>query len=334
MTILQDCERSNKCNCWADPSLCDAEGNDVSIDQNCRSTEVSASESLRAYLDSRGWWNSVANARSIYLDDRGTKLHILLWEKRQRDPCIIFIHGMGLHSLFFSGFMSKLSEQGFNVLGLDIQGHGRSGGDRGHFTMQRATENVSRSIDWILETYNERVGVMGISLGGMITFYSVANDARIRSAVCAGLAHPKLPIRRGFTRLFLKIGAKLRPKKRLSLLNIVPLDKVTSDQTLQNVIMTDDLVVPEYTLQAVASFMAIKPRTPFEQIRTPIFIMVGEHERILTPEYCKRVYDLINAEKKFVVIPDAGHLLFIEHISVSLPLVVEWFNRTLLKSHH
>jgi pimeloyl-ACP methyl ester carboxylesterase len=306
----------------------------MSMEKNGRSTEVSVSEPLRAYLDSREWWNSVVNARSIYLDDRGIKLHIFMWEKGQRDPCIIFIHGMGLHSLFFSGFMSKLSEQGFNVLGLDILGHGRRGGDRGHFTMQRATENVSRVIDWILETFNDRVGVMGISLGGMITFYSVANDPRIRSAVCAGLAHPKLPLRRGPTRLFIDIGAKLRPRKRLSLLKIVPLDKVTSNQNLQNVIMTDDLVVPEYTLQTVASFMNIEPRIPFEQIRTPILIMVGEHEQILPPEYCKRVYDLLNAEKKFVVIPDAGHLLFIESISESLPFVVEWFNRTLVEIQH
>ncbi len=287
------------------------------------------SEPLRTYLDSKGWGNSLANARSIFIDDRGTRLHVTLWERSENVPCIIFIHGMGLHSLFFAGFMSMLSEQGFNVFGLDIQGHGRSGGERGHFTMQRATENVSSIMDYILETYHERVGVMGISLGGMVTFYSVANDPRIRSAVCGGLAHPKLPLRRRSTRLLIGIGAKLRPKKRLSLLRIVPLEKVTSDPTLQNVMLTDDMVVPEYTLEAVASFMDIEPKIPFEQIRTPILVMVGENEQILPPEYCRKVHDLLTTEKKFVVVPDAGHLLFIEHIPQTLPLVVDWFAKTL-----
>ena len=291
--------------------------------------ETLISETLRAYLESKGWGNSLTNMRSIFVEDRGTRLHLALWERREKDPCIIFIHGMGLHSLFFAGFMSKLSERGYNVFGLDIQGHGRSGGERGHFTMQRATENVSSVIDYILDAYHKRVGVMGISLGGMITFYSVANDPRIRSAVCGGLAHPKLPLRRRSTRLLIGMGARLWPKKRLSLLKIVPLEKVTSDPTLQNVMLTDELVVPEYTFETVASFMDLKPKTPFDQIQTPILVMVGEHEQILPPEYCRKVYDLLTTEKKFVVVPDARHLLFIEHIPQTLHLVVDWFTKTL-----
>lgn len=291
--------------------------------------EIIISEPLRAYLDSKERGKSLAHMRSIFVEDRGTRLHLALWKRREKDPCIIFIHGMGLHSLFFAEFLSKLSEQGYNVFGLDIQGHGRSEGERGHFTMQRATENVSSVIDYILEAYHERVGVMGISLGGMISFYSVANDPRIRSAVCGGLAHPKLPLRRHSTRLLIGMGAKLWPKKRLSLLKIVPLEKVTSDPTLKDVMLTDELVVPEYTFETVASFMDLKPKIPFDQIRTPILVMVGEHEQILPPEYCKKVYDLLTTEKKFVVVPDAGHLLFIEHISQTLPLVVDWFTKTL-----
>ena len=57
--------------------------------------------------------------------------------------------------------------------------------------------------------------------------------------------------------------------------------------------------------------------------------MVGEHEQILPPEYCRKVYDLLTTEKKFVVVPDAGHMLFIEHIPQTLPMVVDWFTKTL-----
>jgi len=232
---------------------------------------------------------------------------------------------MGLHSLFFAGFMSGLSDEGFNVFGLDIQGHGRSGGERGHFTMQRATENVSRVVDHILENYNERVGVMGISLGGMVTFYSVANDPRIKSAVCGGLAHPDMPLRNRAMRLLIGAGSRFRPRKRLSLLRIVPLEDVTPDPVLQEVMMTDDLVVPDYTLRTVASFMELEPRVPFDEIRTPILVMVGENERILPPDYCRKVYEILTGEKEFAVVPDAGHLLFIEHVPQTLPSVVTGF---------
>ena len=287
------------------------------------------SEPLRAYFKSKGLLDLERRAKSIFIDHRDLKLHLGVFESDEKDPCVVFIHGMGLHTMFFSGFLSKLCDADFNVFGLDIQGHGRSGGERGHFTMQQATENVSSVIDYIIKNYNNRVGVMGISLGGMITFYSVANDPRIYSAICCGIAHPEIPLRTGTTRLLLEIAAKLIPKKRLSLLKIVPLEKVTKDPDLQNVIMTDELVVPEYTFKAVTSFMQIQPKIPFDKIKTPIMIMVGEKEEIIPPEYCKKVYDVLTAEKKLVVVPDAGHMLFLEYVPQTLPLVTDWFSKTL-----
>lgn len=287
------------------------------------------SEPLRVYLESKGLICLEERMKSVYIDYRGLKLHLTIFESGEKDPCVVFIHGMGLYALFFAGFLSKLCDQGFNVFGLDIQGHGRSGGERGHFTMQEATENVSNVIDYIIENHHERVGVMGISLGGMITFYSVANDPRIRSAICCGIAHPNMPLRSRTTRLLVGMAAKLRPKKRLSLLKIVPLDKVTQDPVLQKIIMSDELVVPEYTFKTVASFMQIQPKIPFDQIKAPIMIMIGEKEEIIPPEYCQKVYDILTAEKKLVIVPDAGHMLFIEHVPQTLPIVTDWFSKTL-----
>jgi len=287
------------------------------------------SEPLRVYLESKGLIDLERPMKSVFIEHRELKLHLAVFESDEKNPCVVFIHGMGLHAMFFSGFLSKLCDEDFNVFGLDIQGHGRSGGERGHFTMQEATENTSSVVGYITKNYNKQVGVMGISLGGMISFYSVANDPRIFSAVCCGIAHPGIPLRSSTTRLLLAMAAKLMPKKRLSLLKIVPLEKVTQDPDLQNVIMTDELVVPEYTFKTVASFMQIQPKIPFDRIKTPIMIMVGEKEDIIPPKYCKKVYDILTAEKKLVVVPDAGHMLFLEYVPQTLPLVTDWFSKTL-----
>jgi alpha-beta hydrolase superfamily lysophospholipase len=287
------------------------------------------SEPLRTYFKSKKLLDLERPVKSIFIDHRNLKLHLTVFKSDEKDPCVVFVHGMGLHTMFFSGFLSKLCDAGFNVLGLDIQGHGRSGGERGHFTMQEATENVSSVIDYVTKNYDNRVGVMGISLGGMITFYSVANDPRICTAICCGIAHPRIPLRRGTTRMLLGVAAKLMPKKRLSLLKIVPLEKVTKDPDLQNVIMTDELVVSEYTFKTVTSFMKIQTKIPFDKIKTPIMIMVGEKEEITPPEYCEKVYDMLTGEKKLVVVPDAGHMLFLEYVPKTLPLVTDWFSKTL-----
>ena len=292
------------------------------------SKEKLLSKPLREYLNLEGL-SDLDQVKSIFIEHQTIKLHLTILESKETDPCLIFIHGMGLHAMFFFGFLSKLRDEGFNVFALDIQGHGRSEGERGHFTMQEATENVSGVVDYIMENYNDHIGVIGISLGGIISFYSVANDPRISSALCCGIAHPDIPLRSKGIRIFIEIAAKLIPKRHLNLLRIVPLEKVTEDPVLQNIIMTDELVVPEYTFKTVASFMKLHPKIPFDQIKTPIMIMVGEKEEIIPTEYCQKVYDILTTEKKLVVVPKAGHMLFLEYVPQTLPLVVDWFSNTL-----
>ena len=79
-----------------------------------------------------------------FIDCRGTPLHLAIYETGSDAPAIIFIHGMSMHAGSYidtlpgADFLGALSGQGFNVIGIDLQGHGRSGGPRGSFYLSRA----------------------------------------------------------------------------------------------------------------------------------------------------------------------------------------------------
>ena len=62
----------------------------------------------------------------------GQTLYGQIWEVEQAKAALILLHGMGEHSGRYSGtFVETMNEAGFNVLSIDLFGHGLSEGKRG-----------------------------------------------------------------------------------------------------------------------------------------------------------------------------------------------------------
>ncbi len=61
------------------------------------------------------------------LGDR--ELRIYRFESKPGDPTMVFVPGTSVYALLYTEYMYKLSQQGFNVVGLDPRGHGLSSVD-------------------------------------------------------------------------------------------------------------------------------------------------------------------------------------------------------------
>ncbi|HCE85872.1 MAG TPA: alpha/beta hydrolase [Bacteroidetes bacterium] len=62
----------------------------------------------------------------------GQTLYGQIWEVEQAKAALILLHGMGEHSGRYSGtFVETMNKAGFNVLSIDLFGHGLSEGKRG-----------------------------------------------------------------------------------------------------------------------------------------------------------------------------------------------------------
>ncbi|MHA1820590.1 MAG: alpha/beta hydrolase [Promethearchaeota archaeon] len=124
-------------------------------------------------------------------------------------PIILFIHGTAVYSRFYAEFLYKLARQGFNVVAMDMPGHGLSSGSRGDFTLMKLVSSVRGVISFIMDTFlskkspgpennknnNKKVAtipkiiLLGSSLGGIMAFYtsSIEND-RISASICMNAA--------------------------------------------------------------------------------------------------------------------------------------------------
>lgn len=123
-------------------------------------------------------------AKDAYITSIGIKIHLLILEDQKTSPVIIFVHASGFSAQHYMEFLILLNQRGFNVIGVDLEGHGKSGGKRGDFSFKEVVTNVYDTITYAIENYGSRVGIIGTSQGGIAVFYSLASDKRLKSGIC------------------------------------------------------------------------------------------------------------------------------------------------------
>lgn len=104
-----------------------------------------------------------------------------------KKPTLVFIHGAGLdHSLF--GLQSRyFGYHGWNVLALDLPGHGRSAGP--------PVASVGGMADWIFAVLSslkiEKASLVGHSMGALVALECAARQpARVERIALIGIAYP------------------------------------------------------------------------------------------------------------------------------------------------
>jgi pimeloyl-ACP methyl ester carboxylesterase len=101
-----------------------------------------------------------------------------------KKPTMVFVHGAGLdHSLF--GLQSRyFGYHGWNVLALDLPGHGRSAGP--------PVASVAGMADWVFSAVKaEKFCIVGHSMGALIAVECAARQpARVERIALIGVAYP------------------------------------------------------------------------------------------------------------------------------------------------
>jgi len=283
--------------------------------------------------------------RTDMVDYKGLPLYLTIYEVDPQAPSLVFIPGMTTHVGVYThlipgaNYLQALAREGFNVVGLDLQGHGRSGGPRGLFTYRDLMGNISRAVDYALEHFDEPVGVTGHSMGGILSFYAALEDRRIRAAVCLNVVdlrdvHPILYLRRHFvivpfTEATRFIGRHLTWLPIPVRAFLEPGDVFEQPENIRRW-RADPLCVWAYRCSSwISLFLTPEDKPAVEDMQAPVRIIVGEKDKILQAPYHRRFHERLRCPKDLVVVPSAGHMLPLEHLEKTVPLVAEWFRETL-----
>ncbi|WP_413377408.1 acetylxylan esterase [Alkalihalobacillus sp. 1P02AB] len=231
-------------------------------------------------------------------------------------PCLVIFHGYGGHKNSISHYMKWLI-QGYAVLAVDCRGQGRSGDfsgytsdelgswvvkgilDKKDYYYRKVYVDAIRAIDFVCtrtEVDQERIGVMGASMGGGITLAVAALDDR-----------PKLAVADVPNMCDIELAMKQKFEGSLTIV----------EQFLHR--------HPEYVETVYKNLTYFDNLNLCEQITCRTRISVGLKDLICPPMPIYGVYNRINAEKSIEVYPFSGHdMAIIEHMDKTLLYVKQY----------
>jgi fermentation-respiration switch protein FrsA (DUF1100 family) len=222
----------------------------------------------------------VAEAVSFPSRD-GTKLEG--WYMPGEKPAtIILVHGYGCRRQEMLRHADFLHEAGYSVLLFDLRSRGESAGDAVTLGYHERGDALA-AVDYLRgrpDTLSDRVGVLGVSLGGATAILAATESEAIRAVVAESTFRSvDSVVSQSFTRF---IGLPAFP--------FAPLTIWLSEQRLG---IDSAAVAPEREVAKIA------PR--------PVLVIHGSEDETISPRDGEAVFAAAGAPKQWWLIPNAGH---------------------------
>lgn len=100
---------------------------------------------------------------------------------------VVLLHGLGGNRLAVAYHAETLARAGYGVLLFDLRAHGSSGGRR-FVRGAEAVEDVAAAVAFVARRRDvqARIGIMGVSVGGMLAIQAAARTTAVRAVAADG----------------------------------------------------------------------------------------------------------------------------------------------------
>ncbi|WP_207061465.1 alpha/beta fold hydrolase [Motiliproteus sp. SC1-56] len=258
-------------------------------------------------------------------------LHYELYPHASDAPTLLFIPGIGTYSELYCELLARLSDQGFNVVGVDLRGHGYSGGPRGRYRVEQVIADLQQVMNHLEARFSGPFGLFGCSLGARLGLALAEVDPRIRALLCHTLFLAEMPpdMWHSLGWSWLSLSGVFMPDFKVSFRSFVDVEDMLATNPMGRYASTDPLLVWDYplsTLRSVYSYPSGILKSPLE---IPSAIMIGDRDDVIRVEYARDLAARSAQPFDLLEIENAGHMLPFEHLEATLETSSDWFARAL-----
>lgn len=218
---------------------------------------------------------------------------------------VVIVHGLGEHIGRYEKMVKDLSQRGYQVIGFDHPGHGKSDGRRGDTSI----EEIISLIDDLTKDIN-KFHIFGHSLGGLIaTRYAEERQERIKSLV---ISAPALSVKVDkVTELVAKTLGKILPF--ITINNKLDPEYLSRNKKVIEKCANDPLMHSKISFRLGLSMMENIKRAheKAKDLNVPTLILVPTEDRYVDPNGSREFYKKLGVEdKKLEEFIGAYHELF------------------------
>jgi alpha-beta hydrolase superfamily lysophospholipase len=261
----------------------------------------------------------------------GTKLSYRAWPKAGANVSFAVIHGLGEHARRYERFAMGMARHGFATFAVDLRGHGKSAGQRGHVgSWNQWTDDVAAFVGHVEGLAGGEVVPVGHSFGG----------AALLSTVLAGklpgirrfiVSSPALRLKAavpGWKSAFGKVASTLAPK--MSVNNEVDPNTLSRIPEVVDAYRTDPLVHNKITARLGSEWLAASKRILEHagEIKVPFLILAGTDDMLIDPEGAKELHRLTSSMSTLALLEGRYHEPFNDlDVEEVFAVIADWLSK-------
>jgi acylglycerol lipase len=260
----------------------------------------------------------------------GIKLFIRDYSLQNSNKVILIIHGLGEHSGRYLKLIQDFNDKNISVFTIDIRGHGKSEGKRGHSPFyQQLMNDIQCFIEHVTKKIpDQKYFLYGHSFGGnLVINYSFQENKKINGIIATSpLIKPSIAPSRIV--LFMgKLFKKIVPNLILS--NGININGISRNMQVINDYRNDPLIHNKVSVQLGLDIISsgIYALENSQYITVPMIVFHGKNDGLTSYSASQKLVQNSGPNIKFIGFDDAYHEIHNEPEKVELLRnIFNWIN--------
>lgn len=260
----------------------------------------------------------------------GTRLFYRVWPSAQARHTFAVVHGLGEHSGRYAAFAQAMGKRGMATYALDLRGHGKSQGQRGHVdSWSQWTDDVATFVARVESTTSGEVIPVGHSFGGAAMLATVL-ASKLKTSRRFIVSSPALKLKVEVPRWKVGLAAVTsRLVPRLALDNEVDPGTVSRIPEVVEAYRTDPLVHSKISSRMYSEWLNAS-RDVLEhadRIAIPFLILAGTDDRLIDPSGSEELHAKTRAKSTLHMLAGRYHEPFNDLGSDEVfDIIANWVN--------